>query len=106
MIFCPRSRSFIVPINQLRPSKRKLRKLDPAHVREVAASISALGFCDPLLIGHGNDLIDGEIRLEAAKLLGLSSLPCVRVDHLSAQEQRLLRLAVNRLGETGQLGSR
>ncbi len=90
-----------LPIDQLRPSKRKLRKLDPDHVREVASSISALGFCDPLLIGKDNDVINGEIRLEAAKLLGLSRVPCVRVDHLSAQERRLLRLALNRLGEKG-----
>src|SRR5215469_6835947 len=36
-----------------------------------------------------------------AKLLGLSSVPCIRVDHLDETEQRLLRLAVNRLGEKG-----
>ena len=36
---------------RIRPSSRKLRKLDPAHVREVAASITALGFCEPVLIG-------------------------------------------------------
>ena len=28
-------------------------------------------------------------------------MPCVRIDHLSDEEQRLLRLAVNRLGEKG-----
>ena len=70
-------------------------------MREVASSISALGFCDPLLIGRGGAVLDGEIRLEAAKLLGLETVPCVRVDHLSDDEQRLLRLAVNRLGEKG-----
>ena len=90
-----------MPIAQLRPSKRKLRKLDPAHVREVAASISALGFCDPLLVSEDNDVIDGEIRLEAAKLLALDSVPCLRVGHLSSKEQRLLRLALNRLSEKG-----
>jgi hypothetical protein len=39
--------------------------------------------------------------VEAAKLLGLSSVPCIRIDHLDETEQRLLRLAVNRLGEKG-----
>jgi hypothetical protein len=29
-----------------------------AHVREVAASIRALGLCDPLLVGGGSELID------------------------------------------------
>jgi ParB-like chromosome segregation protein Spo0J len=46
-------------------------------------------------------VIDGEARLEAAKLLCLASAPCIRVDHLDENEQRLLRLAVNRLGEKG-----
>jgi DNA modification methylase len=46
-------------------------------------------------------VVDGESRLEAAKLLGLSSVPCIRVDHLDETEQRLLRLAVNRLAEKG-----
>jgi hypothetical protein len=46
-------------------------------------------------------VVDGNSRLEAAKLLGLSSVPCIRVDHLDETEQRLLRLAVNRLAEKG-----
>jgi hypothetical protein len=28
-------------------------------------------------------------------------VPCIRVDHLNETEQRLLRLAVNRLGKKG-----
>jgi len=91
-----------VPLGELRSPARNVRKIDPAHVREVAATISALGFCNPILIGKNNVVLDGEVRLEAAKLLGLGRVPCVRIDHLSAAEQRLLRLAVNRLGEKGQ----
>jgi hypothetical protein len=91
-----------VPLGEVRSPARKVRARDPAHVREVAATISALGFCNPILIGKNNVVIDGEVRLEAAKLLDLGRVPCVRIDHLSAAEQRLLRLAVNRLGEKGQ----
>jgi DNA modification methylase len=60
-----------------------------------------LGFNVPLLISKDNVVVDGDSRLEAAKLLGLSSVPCIRVDHLDETEQRLLRLAVNRLAEKG-----
>jgi ParB-like nuclease domain/DNA methylase len=98
----PRLDLSYVRLDELRPSARKLRKLDPVHVREVASSISLLGFCDPLLVGRGNELIDGEARYEAAKQLGLDRVPCVRADHLSTDEQRVLRLAVNRLAEKGQ----
>ena len=89
-------------LDEIRLPVRRVRRADATHVREVAASISALGFCNPVLIGKDNIIIDGEVRVEAAKLLGLGRAPCVRIEHLSLVEQRLLRLAVNRLGEKGQ----
>ena len=89
------------PLDHLKSHVRKLRKNDSAHVREIANSIARLGFNVPLLIGKDNIVVDGDSRVEAAKLLGLSSAPCIRVDHLDETEQRLLRLAVNRLAEKG-----
>jgi DNA modification methylase len=91
-----------LPLGELRSPARNVRKRDPVHMREVAATISALGFCVPVLVGKNNVVIDGEVRVEAAKLLGLSNIPCVRIDHLSGAEQQVLRLAANRLGEKGQ----
>jgi hypothetical protein len=89
------------PVDALKLHVRKLRKNERLHVREIANAISTLGFNVPLLIGKNNVVIDGGSRLEAAKLLDLASVPCIRVDHLDETEQRLLRLAVNRLGEKG-----
>src|SRR6202047_1746691 len=89
------------PVDALKSHSRKLRKSDLVHVREIANSVSTLGFNVPLLIGKDNVVADGDSRLEAAKLLGRSPAPCIRVDHLDETEQRLLRLAVNRLGEKG-----
>ena len=98
----PRLELSDIRIDDLRPLPRKVRKLDPAHVREVASSISALGFCVPLLVGRDNEIINGEVSYKAAKQLGLDRLPCVRIGHLSPEEQRVLRLAVNRLAEKGE----
>ncbi len=91
-----------IPLEDLRTPSRKIRKLDPAHVREVANAISTLGFCAPVLVGKDNAVIDGVVRVEAARQLGLGRAPCVRIEHLSETEQRVLRLAVNRLGEKGE----
>ena len=91
-----------IPINELRSPARRLRVHDPAHVRGVAASISALGFISPLLVGKDNEILNGEVQREAGDLLGMDCLPCVRIGHLNDAEQRLARLAVNRLGEKGQ----
>src|SRR5271154_99576 len=91
-----------LPPDELRFPSRKVRARDSAHVRDVAASIGALGFCAPGLVGKDNLVIDSEIPIEAARLMGLARVPCVRIDHLSQVEQRTLRLAINRLGEKGQ----
>ncbi|WP_024275199.1 DNA modification methylase [Hyphomicrobium sp. 802] len=80
---------------------RNVRDLDPAHIRETAAAVSHLGFSVPVLIDHEDNLVDGAVRLEAAKLLGLPRVPCIVVGHLSASERRLLRIAMNRLQEKG-----
>jgi DNA modification methylase len=76
-----------VPLEDLRMPSREIRKLDPAHAREVASAISTLGFCAPVLIGRDNAVIDGAVRVQAARQLGLG---------------RVLRLAANRLGEKGE----
>ena len=80
---------------------RNVRKIKAAHLREVATAISSLGFCDPVLIDERNAVLDGVVRVEAAKLLGLPRIPCIRAGHLSASERRLLRIALNRLSEKG-----
>jgi len=90
------------PVDQLRPPARDIRKNNAAHVKEVANSISTLGFCVPVLVGQGDVVLDGWNRVQAAKALGLHRVPCVRIDHLTEVEQKLLRIAVNRLGEKGE----
>jgi DNA modification methylase len=89
-----------VPADLGLPS-RNVRKVDAAHVREVAVAISNLGFCDPVFIDEQDRVLDGVIRVEAAKLLGLPRIPCIRANHLSAAECRLVRMALNRIGEKG-----
>jgi hypothetical protein len=39
------------------------------------------------------------LDLSNRRELGLERAPCIRIDHLNAEEQRVLRLAVNRLSE-------
>ena len=46
------------PPGDLKAPTRALRKLAPAHIREIAASIDALGFCAPVLISEDSAVID------------------------------------------------
>jgi hypothetical protein len=84
---------------------RNVRKIEAAHLHEVATAIRSLGFCDPVLIDEQNTVLDGVVRVEAAKLLGLTYIPCIRADHLTAPERRLVRMALNRLSEKGSWNS-
>jgi DNA modification methylase len=89
------------PPGALTAPARAVRKRDIAQVERVAASIRALGFCDPVLIDEQDGILDGVARVEAAKLVGLSVLPCIVAGHLTPSERRALRLALNRVQERG-----
>jgi DNA modification methylase len=91
-----------LPVEQLVVKGRPIRRRDESHIQAVARSIACLGFCQPVLIDKDKNVIDGVIRVEAAKRSGLSTIPCIRVDHLNDVELRLVRLALNRLQERGE----
>ncbi|MGU3537404.1 site-specific DNA-methyltransferase [Methylobacterium sp. A54F] len=80
---------------------RNVRRREAAQTQRVAASIRELGFCHLVLIDQEGQILDGLTRVEAAKLLGLAAVPCIVVDHLTPDELRVLRLALNRLQEHG-----
>ncbi len=66
------------------------------QIRHIANSIEEFGFNDPLgIAGKDNIVLEGNGRVEAAKLLGMDKLPCVRLDHLSKEEQQAYVIAHN-----------
>jgi ParB/Sulfiredoxin domain len=89
----------IIPIAQLKPHPCNARTHTRKQIAQVAASIKRFGFCNPLLVDDGNQIIAGHGRLEAAKQLGLSDVPCLRLSHLTAAEKRAYVLADNKLAE-------
>ncbi|WP_375462179.1 site-specific DNA-methyltransferase [uncultured Enterovirga sp.] len=98
---CPELRLVTRSISDLTVPRRKVRKQPQSQIEQVAAAIQTAGNCDPVLIDQDNNLIDGEVRLLAHKLLGLDTVPCIVVSHLDARAQRYLRLSLNRLQEKG-----
>ena len=81
----------------LKPSPRNARTHDRRQIGQIAESIRAFGFTNPLLIDEDNVLIAGHGRLEAAKQLGLEAVPAIRITHLSPAEKRALMLADNKI---------
>ena len=88
-----------VPPSELKPYARNARTHSPKQIAQIAASIGTFGFNNPVLIDKNNVIIAGHGRVEAAKLLGLDTVPVIRLEHLSEAEKRAYILADNRLAE-------
>ncbi len=73
------------------------------QIKHIANSIVKFGFNDPLgIAGENNVVLEGNGRVEAAKTLKMKKLPCVRLDHLSKEEQSAYVIAHNSVNlETG-----
>lgn len=85
--------------SELKPYSRNARTHSRAQVRQIAESIQRFGFTNPILIDDDDQIIAGHGRVAAAKLLGLSDVPTVRLSHLSSAEKRAYVIADNRLAE-------
>src|SRR5258708_5353100 len=86
-----------MPVTSLRPYPGNARSHSRKQVRQIADSIREFGFNNPVLIGEDGGIIAGHGRVEAAKLLGLDSVPTVRLAHLNAAQRRAYVLADNKL---------
>ena len=84
-------------IDRLLPSPRNARTHSDAQVAEIAGSIRAFGFTNPILVSEGGDVIAGHERLAAARLLGLAVVPVIPLAGLTEVQQRQLVLADNRI---------
>ena len=81
----------------LTPWARNARTHSRKQIRQIAESIETFGFTNPVLIDGENRIMAGHGRVKAAELLGLATVPCLRFDHMSAQEKRAYVLADNKL---------
>lgn len=65
----------------------------------VAQSIKEFGFKNPILIDNENEIIAGHTRLLAAKKLGLTEVPTIKVDDLTPDQVKAFRIADNKTTE-------
>jgi hypothetical protein len=89
----------IVQVDRLTAYKGDARTHSRKEIRKIADSIERFGFVNPALIDDAGEIIAGHGRVEAAKLLGITAIPCLRISHLSDAEKRAYILADNRLAE-------
>jgi ParB-like nuclease domain len=83
------------PTARLAPYARALRRNDDAVDRMVAA-IKEFKFIVPLLILSDGQIVDGHLRLKAARKLELTEVPVILCDDWTPAQVKAFRLVVNR----------
>lgn len=84
-------------LEELIPYARNARTHSDAQVAEIAASIKAFGWTNPILIDGENGVIAGHGRLQAARQLKLKRVPCIELAGLSEAQRRAYIIADNKL---------
>jgi hypothetical protein len=90
-----------VAVASCRPLGRETRKHPAAQLGKLAASLDRFGFVLPIVTDGQGRVVAGWGLVLAARQLGLTEVPAVRVTDLSEAELRMLRLALNRIGDDG-----
>ena len=85
----------IWPIDRLVPYPRNPRKNDAA-VDRMCGSIHEFGFKIPVLARGDGEVVDGHLRLKAARKLGLTEIPVLLCDEWTTAQVKAFRLLVNR----------
>lgn len=87
------------PIDLMEGLERNVKDHTPEQIEMIASAIRKFGFADPIAVVTQPDgklgIVEGHGRVEAAKSMGLTEIPVVRLDHLSDEERRAYAIAHN-----------
>ena len=83
------------PIERLVPYARNPRKND-GQIERMVAAIREFGFRIPIVAKSDGTVVDGHLRLKAARKLGITEVPVALADELTEAQVKAFRLLANR----------
>ncbi len=87
-------------INDLTPYEKNAKKHPKKQIEHIINSIKEFKMCDPIGVwGEKNIIVEGHGRFEACKKLGMKTIPCIRLDHLSEEQRKAYTLTHNKSAE-------
>ncbi len=81
-------------LDRIRAYGKRLRKNDAA-VGRMVRSIEAYGFCLPVLVTADGEIVDGDLRVKAARRMGWTEIPVLVCEGWSPEQVRGFRLMAN-----------
>jgi hypothetical protein len=85
------------PIEELVPYDNNPRTHSAVQIERLVNSLKEFGFTNPILVDDDCNVIAGHGRLEAAKIVGLKTVPTITLSHLSEDQRRAYVIADNQL---------
>ncbi|MGC2222614.1 MAG: ParB/Srx family N-terminal domain-containing protein [Methylocella sp.] len=89
-----------VLVRSLRPYPRNARRHSKAQIKQIAVSIERFGFTNPVLIAEDGEIVAGHGRVAAAMLVGIDTVPALRLS-----QRRVYVLADNKLALNARAGT-
>lgn len=90
----------LIPIKDLIKADYNPRKWDEKALNDLKTSIKKFGLVDPIIINSAknrkNVVIGGHMRIEAAKALGIATIPAVEVNIPDIEKEKELNLRLNK----------
>lgn len=86
-----------IALDQLKPHPGNPKIHTKKQVRQIADSIEAFGFRGTVLVNASSQILAGHGRVQAARLLGMDFVPCLRVTGLSQAQELAYVIADNKL---------
>jgi DNA modification methylase len=87
-------------IDQLKLNPANPRLHSERQIGKLAESIKAFRFNAPILVDRNLQVVVGQGRLEAAKLLGIKEVPTILLEHLTEPQAKAYVIADNKLAES------
>jgi ParB-like chromosome segregation protein Spo0J len=85
------------PFSAIQAASVNPRTHSEAQIAQLAASMQAFGFTNPILVDENNTIIAGHGRLAAASKTGLTEVPTIALLGLTDEQKRALVIADNKL---------
>src|SRR5262245_4119921 len=86
-------------IATLKPWQNNDRKHDKKQIDQIHESIRVFDFTVPVLFDAENNILAGHGRVEAAKLLGMKTVPTIAIEDLSEEQRSAYVIGDNRIAE-------
>lgn len=88
-----------LPVDALSLYDNNARTHSAAQIDQIIASIKEFGFTAPIIVDENNMIMAGHGRYAAAKKMGLETVPCIVLRHLTPAQKRAYVIADNRIAE-------